>query len=247
MDNNYITLKLLLQSLENDFDKQERELIFNKLKNSTPADDALLGAKLILEQNNWDYKVLKNAFTKTEMRIENLANKKSTKKSKPNYLKYAAILIPFALITGYFINQSSKGSIDQYYIKEAGLPSLMTAKKTNWDELMQLYKSNQFEKAFVLSENIKVQKPKNDTINYFQAVIAYNLNKYAVAKDGFENVIKNKQSTFYNEAEFRLGFALKNLSQNQESKLQFEMVKANNNNPYSDEADRVLKILETSK
>ncbi|MBP6181421.1 hypothetical protein [Flavobacterium sp.] len=243
MDNNYITLKLLLQSLENDFDKQERELIFNKLKNSTPADDALLGAKLILEQNNWDYKVLKNALTKTEMRIENLANKKS----KSNYLKYAAILIPIALITGYFINQSSKGSIDQYYIKEAGLPSLMTAKKTNWDELMQLYKSNQFEKAFALSEKIQIQKPKNDTINYFQAVIAYNLKKYTVAKDGFEKVTKNNQSIFYNEAEFRLGFALKYLSLNQESKLQFEMVKANNNNPYSDEAVKVLKILDTSK
>lgn len=247
MDNNYITLKILLQSLENDFDKQERELIFNKLKNSTPADDALLGAKLILEQNNWNYKVLKNALTKTEMRIENLATKKPTQKSKFNYLKYAAVLIPIALITGYFINQSSKGSIDQYYIKESGLPSLMTAKKTNWDELMQLYKSNQFEKAFALSEKIQIQKPKNDTINYFQAVIAYNLKKYAVAKDGFEKVTKNKQSTFYNDAEFRLGFALKHLSQNQESKLQFEMVKANNNNPYSDEAVKVLTILDTSK
>lgn len=247
MNNNkkYITLELLLQSLENDFDKQERELIFKDLKNSTPTDDALLGAKLILEQNNWDYLALKNAFTKAENRIENLA----TRKPKTNYLKYAAVLIPIAIISGYFIIQTSNidSSIDKYYIKEAGLPILMSNKKTNWDELMQLYKSNQIEKAFALTENIKLQKPENDTINYFQAVIAYDLKKYHIAKEGFEKVTKNKQSAFYNEAEFRLGFALKYLKKDQEAKNQFETVKVNNKNPYNDEADKVLKIMGSSK
>ena len=201
-NNKPITLELLLQSLENDFDDQERELILNELRNSAPTEDAMLGAKLILEQNNWDYKALKNTFFKAERRIENLVHTNSTQKSKPNYLKYAAVLIPTALITGYFINQISNVSIDKYYIKESGLPSLMSENKTNWDELMQLYKSNQFEKAYTLTEKIKVQKPENDTVNYFQAVIAYDLKKYGVAKVGFEKVTKYKQSVFYNDAEY---------------------------------------------
>jgi hypothetical protein len=246
-NNKHITLELLLQSLENDFDKQKRGQILNELKNSTPTDDALLGAKLILEQNNWDYLVLKNILTKAESRIENLSTKKSNQKSKTNYLKYAAVLIPVALLIGYFINQANKDSIDKYYLKEAGLPSLMSENKTNWDELMQFYKTNQFEKAYTLTEKIKVQKPENDTVNYFQAVIAYDLKKYNVAKDGFEKVTKNKQSTFYNEAEFRLGFALKYLNQDKESKSQFEKVKVNTYNPYSDEAVNILKILDSSK
>lgn len=246
-NNKPITLELLLQSLENDCNDQERELILTELRNSIPTEDALLGAKLILEQNNWDHKALKNTFLKAERRIENLVHTNSTQKSKPNYLKYAAVLIPTALITGYFINQNSNVSIDKYYIKEAGLPSLMSENKTNWDELMQLYKSNQFEKAYTLTEKIKVQKPENDTVNYFQAVIAYDLKKYGVAKDGFEKVTKNKQSTFYNDSEYRLGFVLKYLHQDNESKHQFEMVKANTNNPYSDEAVKVLNILDSSK
>ena len=236
-----------MQSLENDFDKQERELILSELKNTTPTDDALLGAKFILEQNNWDYTVLKNTLAKVENRIENLVHTNSRQKSKPNYLKYAAIIVPVALLSGYFINKANTDSIDQYYIKETGLPSLMSTDKTNWEELMQLYKSNQFEKALTLTDKIKIQKPENDTLNYFQAIIAYELKKYSIAKDGFEKVTKNKQSTFYNDAEYRLGFALKHLHKNNESKHQFETVKANNNNPYSEEANKVLKILDDSK
>lgn len=246
-NNKYLTLELLLQSLENDFDNQERELIFNELKNTIPTDDALLGAKLILEQNNWDYKALKHVFNKVERKIENLVHENSGKKSKTSYLKYVAILIPIVIITGYLINQTRKESIDEYYIEEVGLPSLMSVKKTNWDELMELYKTNKFEKALALTKKIKVQKPENDTVNYFQGVIAYDLKKYDLAKEDFEKVIENKQSAFYNDAEFRLGFALKHIDQDKESIRQFEKVIGNSNNPYGDEAAKVLKILDSSK
>jgi TolA-binding protein len=147
-----------------------------------------------------------------------------------------------ALITAYFANNANN-SIDQFYTKETGLPNLMSAKKTNWDALMQLYKSNQLEKAFALSAQIKAEKPLNDTINYFEAVIAYDLKKYAVAKEGFKKVASNKQSTFFNDAEFRLGFVLNHLNEKKEAKNQFEKVKANNNNPYSEEAVKVLEVL----
>jgi TolA-binding protein len=243
LKNEPITIELLLQSLEDDFDKKERELIFLELKNSNPTNDALLGAKLLLEQNNWDYLILKNAFTKAETRIDALASQKPNLNSKTKYLRYAAVLIPMALITAYFANNANN-SIDQFYTKETGLPNLMSGKKTNWETLMQLYKSNQLEKAFALSAQIKAEKPLNDTINYFEAVIAYDLKKYDVAKEGFKKVASNKQSTFFNDAEFRLGFVLNHLNQEEEAKNQFEKVKTNSNNPYSDEAVKVLKILQ---
>jgi hypothetical protein len=243
LENEPITLELLLQSLEEDFDKKERESIFLELKNSNPTDDALLGAKLILEQNNWDYLILKKVFSKAESRIDTLASQKPSLNSKTKYLKYAAVLIPMALITAYFANNANN-SIDQFYTKETGLPNLMSGKKTNWEALMQLYKSNHLEKAFALSAQIKAEKPLNDTINYFEAVIAYDLKKYAIAKEGFKKVASNKQSAFFNDAEFRLGFVLNHLNEKKQSKSQFEKVKANNNNPYSDEAVKVLKILQ---
>jgi len=243
---NHITLELLLQSLENDFDSKERVRIFEELKNSNPTDDALLGAKLLLEENNWDYTVLKNTFEKTENRIDALANANPKQSSKTNYLKYAAILLPIAFVLGYFITgnfNSNAESIDKYYIREEGLPNLMSAKKTNWEDLMQLYKSNQLQKAFAISEQMTSQKAENDTANYFHGVIAYDLKKYAVAKEYFGKVTAKKESVFYNEATFRLGFTLNKLHQNKEAKLQFETVKEDNNNPYQEEAANILKVL----
>lgn len=243
---NHITLQLLLQSLENDFDSKERDRIFEELKNSNPTDDALLGAKLLLEENNWDYTVLKKAFEKTDNRVDALANAKPKQSSKINYLKYAAILLPIAFVLGYFITgkfNNNADSIDKYYIKEEGLPNLMSAKKTNWEDLMQLYKSNQLQKAFAISEQMTYQQAENDTANYFYGVIAYDLKKYAVAKEYFGKVTAQKESVFYNEASFRLGFTLSKLHQNKDAKLQFESVKVDSNNPYQEEAANILKVL----
>jgi hypothetical protein len=242
--NKNITLKLLLESLENDFDSMERERIFAELKNSNPTDDALLGAKLLLEENNWDHSVLKKAFEKTESRIDALANAKPKQVVKRNYLKYAAILLPIAFALGYFTTGNFKDrteSIDKYYIKEEGLPNLMSEKKSNWEGLMQLYKSDQLERAFSLTEKMTARKVENDTANYFHAVVAYDLKKFAVAKEYFGKVTAKKQSVFYNEAKFRLGFALSKLQQNKEAKIQFESVKYDSDNPYQEEASEILK------
>ena len=237
-----ISLSLLSASLEDDFDKEERLQIFEILKNSNPADDSLLGAKMILASNNWDYKVLKKAFAKTENRIELLANK-SQKKSKLSYLKYAAVLIPLTFVLGYFINNSliDNQSIEKFYIKEEGLPNYMGTEITNWDDLMKLYRTNKMKAAFTVSEQLLSQEKDNDTAIYFNAIISYELKKYKNAKTNYARIIKNKQSNFYYDATFRLGFALNNLHENQASKQQFENVVKENNNPFNEKAKTVLE------
>ena len=160
-DNQNMTLALLLQSLENDFDPQERMRVLEQLKNSQPSEEALLGAKKLLDENNWDYSVLKKVFATTEDRIEKVAsNTQRTNNSK--YFKYAVVLLPIAFFLGYFINQSltKKPYIEQFYTKEEGLPNYMGTEKTNWDPLMELYRANKMKKALVISQQILTQKPQ---------------------------------------------------------------------------------------
>lgn len=237
--NQHITLKILLKSLEDDFDKVERARIFQKLKDSEPTDEALIGAKMLLEENNWDYKVLHQAFDKTQDKIDAVAlGTKQTQKRQP-YLKYAAVLIPFVAIAGYFLLNTSK-SIDNYFIKENGLPNLMSNNKNDWSKLMQLYKSNELDKAYSLSEKISKLRIDNDTAIYYKAVIAYDLNKFEIATEYFKNIESKKQSPFYNDAEFRLGFSLLKSDKKEEAKIQFEKVKLNTESPYSSEATTIL-------
>lgn len=246
-ENQNMTLALLLQSLEDDFNPEERMRILEELKNSNPTDEALLGAKLLLEENNWDYTVLKKAFTTTEDRIERVASQ--TKPTyKKNYLKYAAVLLPIAFVLGYFVNQSqsltNKPDIEQFYIKEEGLPNYMGTEKTNWDALMELYRANKMKKAFVVSQQILVKKPQNDTAVYFHGVISYELKNYKIAKTYYTKITQNPESVFYYDAVFRLGFTLKNLNDIKAAQQQFEAISKDQNNPYNEKAKLVLESLE---
>ena len=240
-DKQNIDLALLLESLEDDFNPQERMLILEQLKNNTPTDEALAGAKMLLEENNWDYKALKKVFSKTEDRIETLASKtKRTNKSK--YLKYAAVLLPISFVLGYFINQSlnNKPSIEHFYIKEEGLPNYMGTKKTNWDHLMERYRANKMKEALVISEQILIQKPQNDTAIYFHGVISYELKNYKTAKTDYNKISQNRESIFYYDAAFRMGFTLKSLNENKAAQQQFERIINDPNNPYNEKAKVVL-------
>ena len=241
-DNQNMTLALLLQSLEDDCNPQERMRILEQLKNSQPTDEALLGAKLLLEENNWEYSVLKKAFASTEDRIEIVAsNTKRTSNSK--YLKYAAVLLPITFVLGYFINQSltNKPNIEQFYTKEEGLPNYMGTEKTNWDPLMELYRANKMKEAFAISQQILTQKPQNDTAIYFHGVISYELKNYKTAKTDYTKINQNKESVFYYDAVFKLGFTLKNLNENKAAQQQFETITNDQNNPYNEKAKVVLE------
>lgn len=235
-----MTLSKLLRSLESDCGEEERMAILEALKNSNPTEDALLGAKMLLESNNWDDTILKKVVAKTERRIEQLASKPP--KRPISYLKYAAVFIPIALTMGYFIypTATTKDSIEQFYIKDEGLPNFMCNNKFNWNSLMELYRANKMKEAFVVSSKILDQKPQNDTAIYFHGVISYELKNYQVAKMDYTTIAQNKQSVFYYDANFRLGFALKNLNEIKAAKQQFELVKRDPDNPFNEKARNVL-------
>lgn len=241
-ENQNITLAKLLQSLEDNFNPQERARILEQLKNSQPTDEALLGAKILLEDSNWDYTVLKKAFETTTERIEQMASKPP--ELSFSYFKYAAVLLPLIFFLGYFITKTDKekDAIDQYYPKEEGLPNFMSPEKTNWDHLMELYRANKMKEAFLVSERILVQKPLNDTAIYFNGVIAYQLKKFKIAQRGYSNISGCKESVFYYDGLLRLGFALKKQNEIKAAQLQFESIAKDSNNPYNQNAKEILNL-----
>ncbi|WP_445717589.1 tetratricopeptide repeat protein [Flavobacterium sp.] len=246
LENQNIFFSRLLQSLENDFDPQERIRILEKLKNSTPTDEALVGAKMVLEANNWDYTILKQAFQKTESRIEKIACTTKKDKTAVKYLKHAAVLIPVGFVLGYFINFAliQKPSIDQFYSKDEGLPLYMGTRKTNFENLMVLYRDNNMKAAFEMSEDILAIQPQNDTAIYFHAVIGYELKNFKVAKADFIKITQKKESAFYYDAVYRLGFTLKKLKEEKAAYQQFSTISKDQNNPYNKKATEILECFD---
>lgn len=233
-----ITFEQLFKSLQDDFNSKDRESILALLKKSNPTDEALLGAKLLLEDHNWDYRVLKASLESAEHRVGQTF--KESKKANWGILKYAAVFVPVAGIISLWM-LFSNSSLEKYYIKEEGLPNTMSVHKASqMDSLMQIYASENMESSFEFSEKIVARNPQNDTLNYYHAVIAYELEKYEIAEKYFHNVALNTSSVFYNDAAFRLGFALYNLDKKQESIKQFIKVKESSSNPYQEEAATIL-------
>ena len=236
-------LEQLIASLDEGFDATERAIILDKLKDYTPTDDALIGAKMLLEDNDWDYTVLKKAFTKAEQRIKTDKPKSSTLPFY--YLKYAAVLLPIGFLLGYFAtNYFEHNAIDTYYVKEKGLSNLMGEETTNWDSLMKLYKGNEMERAFQYSEKLLLQKPENDTALYFHGVIAYELKYYEIADKEFAKISTQDTSVFYHDAAFRMGFVKYHLGQEKEAAAQFKQVSEDKNNTFHSSAAKVLTCLD---
>lgn len=234
-----ILVEEILKSLDKNFDAAHRAQILQQLKESNPTNDALLGAKLLLEENNWDYKVVQQAFAKTESRIDSLASKPA--KSKRNLLKYAAVLAPFLMVFGYYFSNANK-SIDGFYTSADGLPNTMSAENaSSWEDVMIPYRAAEYEKALAISKTILIQKPANDTAVYYQAVVAYELHQYNLSKRNFKLVISQKNSNFYNESAFRLGFTLAKLNETQAANEQFKKVAKDTNNPYFEDAKTILR------
>lgn len=241
--NQNISLARLLQSLEPDFDPDERAYILDVIKNTSPTDEALQGAKMLLEANNWDYTKLQQAFQKTENRIENSLS--TPKKEKKSYLKYAAILIPFVILIGYkfYSSVQNQKTIDSFYPKEVGLPNYMGSVKINWEEIMLLYQNNKIKEAYVVSKKTLNQHPQNDTIIYFHGVISYELKKYEEAKVNYSKMLHNKTSVFYYDAYYRLGFTLKKLKMDKEANQLFNSIAKDQNNPYSENSKKLIAFI----
>ena len=67
------------------------------------------------------------------------------------------------------------------------------------------------------------------------------MKNYKTAKTDYNKITQNKESVFYYDATFRLGFALKNLQELKIAKQQFEKVANDANNPFDKKAKVVLE------
>lgn len=237
----HISLELVLKSFENDFDATERNQMFQILKNNEFEDDGLAGVKMLLEENNWDFQLVNEIFKASEKRIDFSVIAHQNKKKNFEYLKYAAIFVPFiAIVAFYFSNNSN--TIEHFYIKEKGLPNLMANQtvENNWDKLMKSYKLKNYEKAYATVLAINEIKTQNDTAIYFKGIIAYELEKLDVANKSFQEVLTFENSVFKYDAEFRLGFSLYSSNRKKEAKTVFLKIQSEKENPFQEEASKII-------
>ena len=239
-NNTHITLKEIIDSLVNE---NQREIIFTKLKKLDPVDDEVKGVKLFLENNNYDYKLLQDFINTSKPNFNTLSEEKKGVKVIPNWLKYAAILIPFIGIAYYSIfikNDISKTLYTQYYEKDVGLPVTMDlTKDILYNESMNAFRDDDFKEALNGFELLMKSNPTNDTILYYSGCAKMELGKLNNAILDFQKITSNTK--FREKSEYRLALLhIKNKNFNSAKQI-LEKIKANKNHLYNTKAIKILK------
>jgi len=200
---NNISLTKILSDLK-DLSTQDKTI--KLLKNNTFKSEEIKGLILFLEVNNWNLSLLNQFMDKGKDRAELIFNKKPQQSLHKQWLKYAAILIPLAFVSYYFLmenNSSNNQTIyANYYLKEAGLPVTMSIESNKmFQEAMMAYKDNSYKEA--KGGFIQLQKiVNNDTLNYYIGVCELELENSTSAINHFNKVPAN--SFFYDKTQYRM-------------------------------------------
>lgn len=151
-----------------------------------------------------------------------------TSKPKFNYRIAASVAILFAIGVFWFLNQPNTNEklFNEYYSQDPGLPTVMGS-NDNYDfyEAMVDYKQGNYEIAINKWEKLLLEKPQNDTLNYFLGVshLAKGNEKSAIAF--LNKVAISKESAFKKEARYYLGLA--HLKKGELKKAKTNLAKSN--------------------
>ena len=161
------------------------------------------------------------------------------KKSNVKQLVYWSSSVAAALIIGIFVFRyfSAPDPIqlaEQYWPYEAGLPVKMST-KGKYDDAMNAFKQENWAQAEEL-----LLKIDSDTATYYLGVINYEQQDYQQASAYFSKVPDH--STFYQEAQFRLGLVLIMVGEINRSQIVFKDL-IDRESPYSEQAKKILKGL----
>ncbi len=216
--------------------------VINKLKKITPENDEIKGVKLFLEKNEYNFQKLALFLQSSEVRIESITNKSDQKRSF-NWLKVAAVLIPIIVIT-YIVFINIVSPYDKlyfaYYEKELGLPVVLSKNTEKiFNESMNLFRSEDYESSLKGFNQLLVESPKNDTLNYFIGVCKLELNKNDEAIKFFKKDYNN--SFFEESAEYRLAMVYIKIGELEKSKEILLNISNNLQHKYNDQATKLLK------
>lgn len=123
----------------------------------------------------------------------------------------ASVLIVAAIGFFLFFNNPGKEErlYSEFYKPDSGLISSMSSSDDYiFDRAMIDYKTGNYKAAVDSWDSLLIQKPGNDTLQYFIASSYLAMNQYEQAIDFFEKVASRSDSYFLGDANWYLGLAL---------------------------------------
>jgi hypothetical protein len=175
--------------------------ILTRLKYSTPTEDDAAGAKLFLENNNYDLDKLRlfiekskrNVFSNPKVKLPKKEKQKTNVFKLKSLTKVAAsiaVIIIAGLLTFKLSDFNQDKKFAQFEIEESGLPVFMSDDTdVSFDEFMSSFKKEEFKTATKLGESLN----QNDSVLYFLGVSYYKTKDYQLALQNLELVSESSK------------------------------------------------------
>jgi|WetSurMetagenome_2_1015567.scaffolds.fasta_scaffold35717_3 tetratricopeptide (TPR) repeat protein len=121
-----------------------------------------------------------------------------------------AAVVLILIIPGYIILRTTtlpSRLINEFYIEDPGLPVTMGASSHPLLEQAMLdYKDKQFEKSLLKINEMLMENPKNDTLNYYAGICYFELGQTDKAISCYEK-LNQAESVYYFQAKYNLGLS----------------------------------------
>lgn len=198
--------QLIDDYLLNKLDNTSRAAFEEKMRNDLNLRNTVEEQKLItqsVEEFN-----LRNTLDSFHTSIE----KKSNKKIFYSWVAAAAFIAILVGVTSwvlFFRKNTTQQIFSENFVADPGLPTTMgnTSDYLFYDGMVS-YKRKNYTKAIEKWKKIYHEKNKNDTLNYFLGVANLAEGKSKMAQIYFQRAILNKNSVFYEEAQYYYALSL---------------------------------------
>jgi TolA-binding protein len=232
-----------IEEIINSINNEELRVdVIERLKQSNPIDDEIIGVKLFLKNNKYDFNKLESFLQSSQSSIDNVIERNKGNNRSYGWLKVAVVLVPLIGISSYFLmNKENKfdNLYSNYYEKELGLPVTLSDENNKlFNESMNLFRDEDYTLSLQGFRDLLLEQPNNDTLHYFIGVCLLEKGNLLEAKN---ELTYNFQNIFFKEkATYRLALLYLKLEQVKESKILLQEISENENHRYYQQAKALL-------
>jgi len=232
----------LKKAMAPDAPPELREDVKARLKMTTPADEAVLGARDFLEDNDYDFDALRNFVFPTDLPVHRTSETKRLIPAIVYRASAAAILLAAMLYGGWSIrtDQRHRQVTDRIFY-EPGLPVFAgLGGERIFHEMMTSFRLQESAEGLRYIDTLEQMYGRNDTLSYFAGWLHYFDKDYAGAAQRFEEVGKDSASIYFEKSELMTAAALYLDGRLQEARTRLEEILRQQGHGYRKEAEELL-------
>jgi len=194
-----LTFKNIIDSLDDGYDPNERERIFDLLLKVDLEDAALLGARQFLIDNQFNHVALRNYLQENRTNIR----KNRFSLNKNVWIRIAAVFIGVVVFSYLTIFRQSNFDMSPYEAVEQGLPVMMGEESNkHFSDGMSRFKQKEYKESIKLL----VDCLPSDTVTYYIGICEYFEKEYNLSLVTLNKIPSS--SNFYQKAQFFKALAL---------------------------------------